>query len=257
MILVSDAFDEFGWAHERHESSKQCIDMWSHTMYTNRSFCIDSEDEIRVVKSAKERYLETFRVHIKNIRSAMKTFDFLTIQSEFDGLTKAMLKAKKILAQGIPRPLVKLLCDLQDFITAQLADKAAFKTLSASQGRALNRLKLTLKKHNKPYMLVMKEYRKNPMSSDDDEESSEEEEEEEAQVSGSEEEEESSDSDEDSEEESSVSNLYQGLYDKVTGMTIQNSHFWDLLNSSFPTVTVHVQNTWSLSKRSFSWRCCI
>jgi translation initiation factor 3 subunit C len=226
-------------------------------MYTNRSFCIDSEDEIRVVKSAKERYLEMFRMHIKNIRSAMKTFDFLTIQSEFDGLAKAMLKAKKILAQGIPRPLVKLLCDLQDFITAQLADKAAFKTLSASQGRALNRLKLTLKKHNKPYMLVMKEYRKNPMPSDDEESSEEEEgEKEEAQVSSSEEEEESSDSDEDSEKESSVSNLYQGLYDKVTGMTIHNSHYWDLLNSSFPTVTVHVQNTWSLSKRSFSWHFC-
>jgi translation initiation factor 3 subunit C len=126
-----------------------------------------------VVKSAKERSLEAFQTHIRNIRGAMKGHDFLKIQSEFDDLSKAMIKAKKLLAQGIPRPLVKILCDLEDYITAQLADKAAFKTLSASQGRALNRMKLTLKKHNKPYEVVMKEYRKNPM--DDDEESSDDE----------------------------------------------------------------------------------
>jgi hypothetical protein len=29
-------------------------------------------------------------------------------------------------------------------------------------------MKLTLKKHNKPYEVVMKEYRKNPMEDDDD-----------------------------------------------------------------------------------------
>jgi len=160
----------------------------------------DSEDEVRVVKSAKERYLETFSMHIKNIRSAMKSRDFLTVQSEFDGLSKAMIKAKKILAQGIPRPLVKLLCDLEDYITAQLADKAAFKTLSASQGRALNRMKLTLKKHNKPYALVMKEYRKNPMSSEEEESSEEENE----VSSGDEAEESSSEEESDSDEVSFV-----------------------------------------------------
>jgi hypothetical protein len=107
---------------------------------------------------------------MRNIRVAMKGRDFLTIQSEFDDLSKAMSKAKKVLALGIPRPLVKILCDLEDYIATQLADRAAFKTLSASQGRALNRMKLTLKKHNKPYEVVMKEYRKNPMEEDEDDE---------------------------------------------------------------------------------------
>jgi translation initiation factor 3 subunit C len=165
--------------------------------------------------------LEGFSASIKTIRSAMKSRDFLTIQSEFDALTKNMIKAKKILAQGIPRPLVKLLCDLEDYITTQLADKAAFKTLSASQGRALNRMKLTLKKHNKPYAVVMKEYRKNPMSSEEEESSSEEEEEEE-ESSEEESSNDESDEDSDSEEDDSVSTCILLQY-QVTGMTIHKS----------------------------------
>lgn len=120
--------------------------------------------------------MEAFQTHITNIRVAMKTSNFLTIQSEFEELAKAMIKAKKLLAQGIPRPLVKMLCDLEDYVARQLANKTSFKALSASQGRALNRMKLTLNKHNKPYQVVMKEYRKNPMTEEEEEQEDEDEE---------------------------------------------------------------------------------
>lgn len=121
------------------------------------------DDEVRVVKSAKERALETFTKHISSLRNHMKNRDYYGIQTEFDELSKAMVKAKKILAEGVPRPLVRILVDLEDdYIPERLADKAAFKKLSARQGRALNRMKLTLKKHNKPYQVVMDHYRKNP-----------------------------------------------------------------------------------------------
>jgi translation initiation factor 3 subunit C len=128
----------------------------------------DSEDEVRVVKSAKERSLEAFTKHVKNLRSHMKQKDFKKIQSEFEELSKAMIKAKKTLAQGVPRQLVRILVDLEDFITERLSDKVAFKKLTPNQGRALNRMKLTLKKHNKPYQVVMEHYRKNPVTDDDD-----------------------------------------------------------------------------------------
>lgn len=59
----------------------------------------DSEDDVRVVKSAKERSLEAFTSHIKNLRSFMKQRDFKKIQSEFEELSKAMLKAKKSLGR--------------------------------------------------------------------------------------------------------------------------------------------------------------
>jgi translation initiation factor 3 subunit C len=162
----------------------------------------ESEDEVRVVKSAKERSLEAFTRHISNIRKAMRQKDYLTIQSEFDELSKAMVKAKKLLKEGVPRPLVRILCDLEDYISANIGDKAAFQKLSASQGRALNRMKLTLKKHNKPYQLVMKEYRKNPVvSSSSDEES------EAAEEDSSSSEEESSEEESSDEEEEEVSSL--------------------------------------------------
>ncbi|EEC45299.1 predicted protein, partial [Phaeodactylum tricornutum CCAP 1055/1] len=128
-------------------------------------------DEVRVVKSGKERALETFQKHIKNLRGAMKARDYYLIQTEFDELTKAMIKAKQYLAEGVPRPLVRILVDLEDYAVERLKDKEQFKKLSARQGRALNRMKLTYKKHNKAYEVVMHAYRKNPIVSDDDEKS--------------------------------------------------------------------------------------
>jgi len=130
-----------------------------------------SDDEVRVVKSGKERALETFQIQIKKIRSAMKENNYYNIQVEFDELAKALVKAKQYLKAGVPRPLVRLLCDLEDYIAERLKDKAQFKKLSARQGRALNRMKLTLKKHNKAYQVVMEAYRQNPTVTDDEESS--------------------------------------------------------------------------------------
>ena len=128
----------------------------------------DSEDDVRVVKSAKERSLEAFTSHIKNLRAFTKQRDFKKIQSEFDELSKAMIKAKKVLAAGVPRQLVRTLVELEDFVKESLEDKVAFKKLTPNQGRALNRMKLTLKKHNKPFQVVMDHYRKNPIIEEDD-----------------------------------------------------------------------------------------
>jgi len=126
---------------------------------------------VRVVKSGKERALETFQRRIKNMRAAMKTRDYYAIQTEFDELAKAMIKAKQYLQEGVPRPLVRILVDLEEYNVERLKDKEQFKKLSARQGRALNRMKLTLKKHNKAYKIVMDAYRKNPVVSDEEQES--------------------------------------------------------------------------------------
>lgn len=130
----------------------------------------DSSDEVRVVKSGKERALDTFRKYIGNIRAAMKSRDYYAIQTEFDELMKAMIKAKAYLKEGVPKPLVRILVDLEDYNEERLKDKSQFKTLSARQGRALNRMKLTLKKHNKAYKIVIDAYRKNPIVSDGEDE---------------------------------------------------------------------------------------
>ena len=145
--------------NDRKASGNRWVDM---------SDSSDSDDEVRVVKSAKERALELFQKHISAIRNAMKVRDYYEIQCQFDELSKAMIKNKKTLAEGVPRPLIRILVELEDFVPERLADKAAFKKLSARQGRALNRMKLTLKKHNKPFEMLMAEYRKNPVEDDDE-----------------------------------------------------------------------------------------
>ena len=169
----------------------------------------ESSDEERVVKSAKDRAFEAFEAHVRTIRNAMKIRDFNKIQSEFDELTKAMAKGKNVINQhgGVPRFYVRLLCDLEDFVKSSLADKAAFKKLSASNGRALNRMKLTLRKHNKQYEAVMAEYRANPTVSSSESEAEE-------SSSESESESESSDSDGESSTSSSDSDSSDGDSDE-------------------------------------------
>jgi len=127
----------------------------------------DSEDSVRVVKSAKTRAFESFEANVKQIRNAMKIRDFAKVQNQFEELTKSMTKSKKLIDAhgGVPRFFVRILVDLEDFVKTSLADKAGFKKLSPTNGRALNRMKLTLRKHNKQYDAIMEEYRKNPVVS--------------------------------------------------------------------------------------------
>lgn len=134
----------------------------------------DSEESVRVVKSARARAFEAFESNVKALRNAMRNNDHKTLMEEFDTLTKAMAKSQKVFADngGIPRFLVRILCDLEDHVRECLADKAAFKKLKPAQGRALNRMKLSLKKHNATYAGIMEEYRKNPVISESEKEDS-------------------------------------------------------------------------------------
>ena len=127
-----------------------------------------------MVKSARTRAFEAFEANVTSLRNATKTRDHKTLMEEFDSLTKAMAKSKKVFESngGIPRFLVRTLCDLEDYVRRELSDKAAFKKLKPAQGRALNRMKLSLKKFNEPYKGIMEEYRKNPVISESENESS-------------------------------------------------------------------------------------
>ena len=57
---------------------------------------------------------------------------------EFDTLSKAMIKFKKVFENnvGIPQFFVRMLCDLEDHVAKSLAEKAAFKKLKPAQGRS-------------------------------------------------------------------------------------------------------------------------
>jgi translation initiation factor 3 subunit C len=126
----------------------------------------DEENEVRFAKSAKDRASEQLQNHIVNIRNAFKVNDWSKMQSEFDAVARLVSeKSRTLWVDGVPRFFVRLLCDLEDKVRQGLADKASFKKLSATNGRALNRLKLTLRKHNKAYEEIMEQYRANPVPS--------------------------------------------------------------------------------------------
>merc|ERR1712100_67773 len=96
--------------------------------------------------------------------------------------------------EGLPRFYIRTLAELEDCLDVALKDKEAQKKMSKANGRALNRMKLQLRRHNKEFETKISEYRANP---DAEEES--------ASSSSSEEsssEDESSSSDESSDEES-------------------------------------------------------
>ena len=155
------------------------VKLHTHLTITNSSLIFyliisDSEESVRVVKSAKTRAFEAFETNVKSLRNAMRNNDHKTLMEEFDTLSKQMTKSTKVFETngGIPRFLVRILCDLEDHVHACLADKPTFKKLKPAQGRALNRMKLSLKKFNEPYKGIMEEYRKNPVISESDASSS-------------------------------------------------------------------------------------
>lgn len=160
-----------------------------------------------MVKSAKTRAFEAFESTVKALRNAMRINDHQKLMEEFEVLSKAISKSTKVFADngGIPRFLVRIMCDLEDHVQKSLADKKSFKSLKPVQGRALNRMKLSVKKYKETYGDIMEEYRKNPVVSSDSSAAKSSSSSSSSDSSDSEEEEGEKDSDSDSDDSSSSS----------------------------------------------------
>ena len=132
------------------------------------------DDEVRVVKSAKDKQSEAYSTEERKLRNAIKVNDWNLIKETFDKLAAAMDKQKKLEAGDTPKFFLRILCDLDDFLTQSLKDKQGFKKLSASNGRSLNRMKLAFRKYIKPFAAEMESFRQNPVVSDEDSDDSDE-----------------------------------------------------------------------------------
>ncbi|CAN0117315.1 unnamed protein product, partial [Ectocarpus sp. 4 AP-2014] len=123
----------------------------------------ESEEEVRVVKSAKDRSFEAIRTSVGKIRTKIKINDWNGIQTNFDECNKHVDKSKVMIAkEGVPSFYIKLLANLEDLLAATLKDKPAVKKMSATNTRSLNRMKLQLRKHNKGYEKEIADFRANP-----------------------------------------------------------------------------------------------
>ena len=131
----------------------------------------DSEDEKRVVKSQKDRAWDTMQESILRIKNARKTNDWSVIQDEFEEVNRMVDKSKMLVTKnGLPKFYVKMLADVEDHLWATLKDKDLMNSVKPAIGRAINRMKLTIKKHNKNYEEQIADYRAHPEKYEDDDE---------------------------------------------------------------------------------------
>ena len=106
---------------------------------------------------------------IVRIRNAKKTNDWSVIQDEFDEVNRLVEKSKMLITHnGIPKFYIKMIAEVEEHLWATMKDKELMKNVKPVIGRAINRMKLTIKKHNKNYEEQIADYRANPEKYEED-----------------------------------------------------------------------------------------
>ncbi|KAF0688222.1 Aste57867_20092 [Aphanomyces stellatus] len=130
----------------------------------------ESDDDVRVVVSAKDKALQALQLAVDAIKRYLKISDWSKIQTEFDAMEKQIsnAKAKQAIAQnGYPKYYIRCMAELEDEITDKLKNKT--KT-SKENSKALIRMKGKIKKHNETIAKELTEYRKDPSAFESEEE---------------------------------------------------------------------------------------
>lgn len=117
-----------------------------------------------MVKSAKDKAWEGLQDGVTRIRNARRNGDWPLVQDEFGNVNKMLDKSKMLILTfgGIPNFYIKMLMELEDAVVAANKDKEAVKKMKPVVTRALNQMKLQVKKHNDGYKEQIADCRANP-----------------------------------------------------------------------------------------------
>ncbi len=124
---------------------------------------------MRVVKSQRDRAWDSMREAILRIKNARKNNDWPLIQDEFANVNKLIEKSRMLIIQsGFPKFYIKMLVELEDHVLIAIKDKEGIKKMKPVVSRALNQMKLQVRKHNEGYKDQIDEYRKDPSKFQDE-----------------------------------------------------------------------------------------
>ncbi|GBE58711.1 eukaryotic translation initiation factor 3 subunit [Babesia ovata] len=118
------------------------------------------DDENRVVRSARAKALEVIQNYSKTIEHHKTISDFSELLKDYDNL--ARLVEKQYAKSRIPKLIVEIIMDLQQFVEEKQKDKDAMKKMSKARSISLNTLRSRLRKFNEQHADVVEEYNKDP-----------------------------------------------------------------------------------------------
>lgn len=129
-----------------------------------------------MVKSQKERAFEAIHDLINRIKNARRNEDWSLVQDLFNNVNKQVEKSKLTIMQyGMPPIYIKMLAELEDHVMTTSKDKELVKKMKAVVSKALNQMKLQVRKHNDNYRTEIEDFRAHPEKYEEKAESDEEE----------------------------------------------------------------------------------
>ncbi|CBK21745.2 uncharacterized protein [Blastocystis hominis] len=130
----------------------------------------DSEEEKRIVKTPKEKYMDEMKEVTRNIKNHFRINDWVQLANDYDKLKSQVDDHGRVLSEtGYPVMYIREFVKLDDAINN--TSKADTKNFSKNVAMAFNRMKQTIKKElkNADFAQLVADFRANPIEESESE----------------------------------------------------------------------------------------